>query len=102
MACRDGTWKVLLTVTAEDGRGGKASDTVTIEVAALRVLADVQFALDSSELRPDALRTLTVALKTLNDSPSITLHIEGYASPEEARRRTRPWARGAHAPCATI
>jgi peptidoglycan-associated lipoprotein len=74
--------KVVLTVTADDGRGGTASDTVTIDVAALRVLADVQFALDSSELRPDALRTLTVALKTLNDSPSISLHIEGYASPE--------------------
>jgi peptidoglycan-associated lipoprotein len=74
--------KVVLTVTAEDGRGGSASDTVTIEVAALRVLADVQFALDSSELRPDALRTLTVALKTLNESPSISLHVEGYASPE--------------------
>ncbi len=55
---------------------------MTIEVIALRVLADVQFALDSSTLRPDALRTLTVALKTLNDSPSINLHIEGYASPE--------------------
>jgi len=74
--------KVVLTVTAEDGRGGTASDSVTIEVAALRVLADVLFALDSSELRPDALRTLTVALKALNDSPSISLHIEGYASPE--------------------
>ena len=74
--------KVTLTVTAEDGRGGTASDTVTIEVIALRVLADVQFALDSAVLRPDALRTLTVALKTLNDSPSINLHIEGYASPE--------------------
>src|SRR6185503_10348072 len=66
--------KVVLTVTA--------SDSVTVEVIALRVLADVQFALDSSTLRPDALRTLTVALKELNDSPSINLHIEGYASPE--------------------
>jgi outer membrane protein OmpA-like peptidoglycan-associated protein len=74
--------KVVLTVTAEDGRGGTASDSVTIEVAALRVLADVQFNLDSSTLRSDALRTLTVALKTLNDEPSIRLHIEGYASPE--------------------
>jgi peptidoglycan-associated lipoprotein len=74
--------KVVLTVTAEDGRGGTSSDSITIEVAALRVLADVQFNLDSAELRPDALRTLTVALKTLNDSPSISLHIEGYASPE--------------------
>jgi len=74
--------KVVLTVTAEDGRGGTASDSVTIEVAALRVLADVQFNLDSAELRADALRTLTVALKTLNDEPSLRLHIEGYASPE--------------------
>jgi len=74
--------KVTLTVTAEDGRGGTASDTVTVEVIALRVLADVQFALDSAVLRPDALRTLTIALKTLNDSPSISLHVEGYASPE--------------------
>jgi outer membrane protein OmpA-like peptidoglycan-associated protein len=73
---------VVLTVTAEDGRGGTASDTVTIEVVALRVLADVQFGLDSSELRPDALRTLTTALKALNDSPSMRLQIEGYASPE--------------------
>ena len=74
--------KVVLTVTADDGRGGTTTDSVTIEVAALRVLADVQFNLDSAELRADALRTLTVALKTLNDSPSISLHIEGYASPE--------------------
>jgi outer membrane protein OmpA-like peptidoglycan-associated protein len=74
--------QVVLRVTADDGRGGTASDSVTIEVVALRVLADVQFELDSAELRPDALRTLTTALKTLNDTPSITLHIEGYASPE--------------------
>ncbi len=74
--------KVVLTVTVDDGRGGKASDSVTIDVAALRVLADVQFNLDSSTLRADALRTLTVALKTLNDDPAIRLHIEGYASPE--------------------
>jgi peptidoglycan-associated lipoprotein len=69
-------------VLADDGRGGTASDTVTIEVAALRVLADVQFGLNSSELRPDALKSLTVALKALTDSPGINLHIEGYASPE--------------------
>jgi outer membrane protein OmpA-like peptidoglycan-associated protein len=74
--------KVVLTVTAEDGRGGKATDSVTIEVVALRVLADVQFGLDSSTLRADALRTLTAALKALNDTPSMRLQIEGYASPE--------------------
>jgi peptidoglycan-associated lipoprotein len=74
--------KIALTVTADDGRGGTASDTVTVEVAALRVLADVLFDLDKSVLRPDALATLTTALKALNDSPTISLHIEGYASPE--------------------
>jgi outer membrane protein OmpA-like peptidoglycan-associated protein len=74
--------KVVLRVTAEDGRGGTASDTVTIEVVPLRVLADVQFGLDSSELRPDAVKTLTVALKALTDTPSMRLQIEGYASPE--------------------
>lgn len=74
--------KVVLTVTAEDGRGGTASDTVTIEVAPLRVLADVQFDLDKAVLRPDAMNTLTAALKTLNETPSLRLHIEGYTSPE--------------------
>ena len=74
--------KVVLTVTAEDGRGGKATDSVTIEVVALRVLADVQFGLNSSTLQADALRTLTAALKALNDTPSMRLQIEGYASPE--------------------
>ena len=75
---------VVLTVTAEDSRGGTASDKVSIEVAPLRVLADVLFDLDKSTLRPDALRTLTEALKALNDTPTIRLHIEGYASPEGA------------------
>ena len=74
--------KVVLTVTADDGRGGLATETVTIEVAALQVLADVQFDLDKSVLRGDALSVLTRALKTLNDTPTIRLHIEGYASPE--------------------
>jgi len=73
---------VVLTVAVDDGRGGTASDRVTVEVIALRVLADVLFDLDKATLRPDALRTLTVALKALNDSPAIRLHIEGYASPE--------------------
>jgi len=74
--------KVVLTVTADDGRGGLASDTVTIEVAPLQVLADVQFDLDRSTIRADALSVLTRALKTLTDQPTIRLHIEGYASPE--------------------
>jgi len=55
---------------------------VTVEVTALRVLADIQFALDSSTLRPDAIGVLTTALKALNDAPTIRLQIEGYTSPE--------------------
>jgi outer membrane protein OmpA-like peptidoglycan-associated protein len=74
--------KVVLTVTTEDGRGGTATGSTTVEVVALTVLADVQFDLDRSTIRPDALAVLTRALKTLNDQPSLRLHIEGYASPE--------------------
>ncbi len=73
---------VVLTVTAEDGRGGTASDKVSIEVAALRVLADVLFDLDRATLRPDGLKTLTAAVKAMSDLPTMRLQIEGYASPE--------------------
>ena len=45
-------------VTADDGRGGLASDTVTIEVAPLHVLADVLFG-STVCASPDALRMLT-------------------------------------------
>jgi outer membrane protein OmpA-like peptidoglycan-associated protein len=74
--------KVVLTVTADDGRGGTATGTTTVEVIPLTVLADVQFDLDRSTIRPDALAVLTRALKQLNDQPSLRLNIEGYASPE--------------------
>lgn len=73
---------VVLTVTAEDGRGGTASDKVSIEVAALRVLADVLFDLDRATLRPDGLKTLAAAVKAMSDLPTMRLQIEGYASPE--------------------
>jgi outer membrane protein OmpA-like peptidoglycan-associated protein len=75
---------VAFTVTAEDGRGGSSSDTITVEVvrAPPRVLADVQFDLDRYALRPDALAVLTTALKALNEAPSLRLHIEGHASEE--------------------
>ena len=74
--------KVALTVTIEDGRGGTASDTVMVEVGALRVLTDVLFDFDRSSLRPDGVKTLTEAVKALSDVPTMRLHIEGYASPE--------------------
>jgi outer membrane protein OmpA-like peptidoglycan-associated protein len=74
--------RVVLTVTANDGRGGTATGTTTVEVTPLRVLADVQFDLDKSTLRPDAIGALTTALKALNDAPTLRLQIEGYTSPE--------------------
>ena len=80
---------VVLTVTAEDGRGGTASDKVSIEVAALRVLADVLFDFDQATLRPDGVKTLTEALKALNDLPTMRLQIEGYASPEGSAEYNR-------------
>ena len=74
--------KIALTVTAEDGRGGTATDTVLVEVAALRVLADVLFDLDKATIRPDGLKTLTTAVKAMSELPTMRLQIEGYASPE--------------------
>jgi outer membrane protein OmpA-like peptidoglycan-associated protein len=82
---------VALTVTAEDSRGGAASDTVTIEVvpAPVRVLADVQFDLDRSSLRPDAVAVLGAAVKALYDEPALRLHIEGHASEEGSSQYNR-------------
>ena len=74
--------KIALTVTAEDGRGGTATDTVMVEVAALRVLSDVLFDFDKDTLRPDGVKTLSDAVKALNEVPTMRLQIEGYASPE--------------------
>ena len=59
-----------------------ASDTVTIEVAPLQVLADVQFDLDRSMLRPDALECADEGPEDPERHARIRLHIEGYASPE--------------------
>ncbi len=46
------------------------------------MLADVLFDLDRATLRSDGLKTLTVAVKAMNDVPTMRLQIEGYASPE--------------------
>jgi peptidoglycan-associated lipoprotein len=73
---------LTFTVTAEDSRGGTASSNVTVEVigASVQALGDIQFDLDQSVLRPDAMSILAIALKALNDAPARRLHIEGYAS----------------------
>ncbi|MBF8301401.1 MAG: pal 2 [Acidobacteria bacterium] len=74
---------VTLTVTANDGRGGVASSAVKIEVFRPGIaFEDVQFDLDMSVLRPDAIIVLDQAVRTLTENGGINLIIEGHASEE--------------------
>ena len=43
---------------------------------------DVQFDLDQSTLRPDALAVLERAVVVLQQNPAVRVHIEGHASEE--------------------
>jgi len=74
---------VPVTVAVNDGRGGTASDTVTIQV--LRpppvvelTFEDVYFDFDRSTLRPEALRLLDDAIAKLQANPDKSLVIEGH------------------------
>ena len=74
---------VPVTVTVNDGRGGTASDAVTIQV--LRPVPvvelnfeDVYFDFDRSTLRPEALRLLDDAVAKLQANPGRNLVIEGH------------------------
>jgi outer membrane protein OmpA-like peptidoglycan-associated protein len=74
---------VPATVTVTDGRGGTASDTVTIQV--LRpppvvelTFEDVYFDFDRSTLRPEALRLLDDAIAKLQANPGRSIVIEGH------------------------
>lgn len=73
---------VPLTVTVDDGRGGTANDTVTIQVVRPPrreyTFEDVHFDFDRYSLRPEATRLLDDAVKALQEDPSIRLTIEGH------------------------
>jgi outer membrane protein OmpA-like peptidoglycan-associated protein len=73
---------VPVTVTVSDGRGGTASDTVTIQVvrAAAKqiVFEDVYFDFDRYSLRPEATRLLDEAIKAMQSDPQLRLTIEGH------------------------
>jgi peptidoglycan-associated lipoprotein len=81
---------VALTVTAEDGRGGKASSTVNVEVVGGRTsptggsiaFDDVLFDLNRDVLRPEGRATLDRASAILTQNPGLRLVIEGHASEE--------------------
>ena len=73
---------VPLTVEVNDGRGGLASDAITIQVirAAVRefVFEDVHFDFDRYSLRPEATRALDEAIRSLQENPQLRLDLEGH------------------------
>jgi peptidoglycan-associated lipoprotein len=71
---------VVLTVTASDGRGGTATSSVTVTVAAREVIAfeDVHFAFDRFNLSPEAVKILDDAVAKLQANPDINVTIEGH------------------------
>jgi outer membrane protein OmpA-like peptidoglycan-associated protein len=69
---------ITLAVTARDGRGGEASDVVTVEVASGIEFEDVHFDFDSFRLRREALPLLEPAVTALRERPQMRLVIEGH------------------------
>jgi len=73
---------VPFTVTVNDGRGGTASDSVTIQViratAQQFTFEDVHFEFDRFNLRPDALTLLNSAVTAMQANPALQLEIEGH------------------------
>jgi outer membrane protein OmpA-like peptidoglycan-associated protein len=73
---------VAITVTVNDGRGGTASDTVSITVTRPPVktytFEDVHFDFDRYSLRPEATRVLDEAVAALKQDPTLRLQVEGH------------------------
>jgi outer membrane protein OmpA-like peptidoglycan-associated protein len=73
---------VPVTVTVDDGRGGTASDTVTIQV--IRPprkeynFEDVHFDFDRYSLRAEATRLLDDAVKAMQEDTALRLTLEGH------------------------
>src|SRR5206468_4730773 len=70
------------TITVSDGKGGTATDAVTIQVIRPAVkeftFEDVHFDFDRYSLRPEATRALDEAIATLQQNPDLRLEIEGH------------------------
>jgi outer membrane protein OmpA-like peptidoglycan-associated protein len=75
---------LVLTVTGDDGRGGLATGSVTIEVVGAQPTAfdDIRFDYDQTALRPEALAVLQQVVAALRANPAMRLRIEGHASAE--------------------
>jgi peptidoglycan-associated lipoprotein len=73
---------VPATVIVDDGKGGTATDTVTIQVVRPPVkeykFEDVHFDFDRYSLRPEATRVLDEAVRALADNPELKIEVEGH------------------------
>jgi peptidoglycan-associated lipoprotein len=73
---------VPVTVRVNDGKGGTASDVVTIQVVkeAVKeiVFEDVHFDFDRYTLRPEATRLLDEVVQAMRDDPTLRIEIEGH------------------------
>jgi outer membrane protein OmpA-like peptidoglycan-associated protein len=73
---------VPITVTVDDGQGGTASDTVTVQVIrpAVKefVFEDVHFDFDRYSLRPEATRLLDEVVLTLQENRELRIQVEGH------------------------
>jgi outer membrane protein OmpA-like peptidoglycan-associated protein len=73
---------VPVTCTVNDGKGGTATDTVTIQVIKPPVkeytFEDVHFDFDRYSLRPEAVRILDEAIRAMRDDASLRIEIEGH------------------------
>jgi peptidoglycan-associated lipoprotein len=73
---------VPATVVATDPRGGTATSTVTLQVIKPPVktyaFEDVHFDFDKYNLKPEAVKILDDAVKTLAENPELRLTVEGH------------------------
>jgi outer membrane protein OmpA-like peptidoglycan-associated protein len=73
---------VPATVTVNDGKGGTASDTVTLQVIQkeqkVYTFEDVHFDFDRYTLRPEALRILEQAVTAMKENATLRLTVEGH------------------------
>jgi outer membrane protein OmpA-like peptidoglycan-associated protein len=78
--CEEGS--IQVTVTVDDGKGGTATDTLTIQVVRPPVreytFEDVHFDFDRYSLRAEATRVLDEVIKAMADNPELRIEIEGH------------------------
>jgi len=80
--CPQQEGSVPVTVTVSDGKGGTASDTITIQcVRPPRkeyTFEDVHFDFDRYSLRTEATRILDEAIKAMQADPELRITVEGH------------------------